>query len=107
MSSPTERRPGGVPISRREFIAATAVAPLLASACGRRAPFDAAAFSVPAESHVALLPADSYRIDFADLILRGLRELRVDVRGKRVLLKPNLVEYEPGTAINTNPLVVA
>jgi uncharacterized protein (DUF362 family) len=107
MSSPTERRLGGVPISRREFIAATAVAPLLASACGREAPFDAAAFRVPAESHVALLPADSYRIDFADLILRGLRELRVEVRGKRVLLKPNLVEYEPGTAINTNPLVVA
>jgi len=29
------------------------------------------------------------------------------VRGRRVLLKPNMVEYEPGTAINTNPLVVA
>ena len=24
-----------------------------------------------------------------------------------MLLKPNMVEYEPGTAINTNPLVVA
>src|SRR5262245_65199038 len=29
------------------------------------------------------------------------------VRGKRVLLKPNMVEYERGTAINTNPRVVA
>ena len=106
MSSPFERRADGMPISRREFIAAAAAAPLLA-ACGRRAPFDAAAFTIPAESPVALLSADSYQVDFADLILRGLRELRVDVRGKRVLLKPNLVEYEPGTAINTNPLVVA
>jgi uncharacterized protein (DUF362 family) len=33
--------------------------------------------------------------------------LGVDLRGKRVLLKPNMVEYEPGTAINTHPLVVA
>jgi uncharacterized protein (DUF362 family) len=105
MSSPFERRADGMPISRREFIAAAA--PLLAAACGRRAPFDAAAFTIPTESPVALLPADTYQVDFADLILRGLRELRVEVRGKRVLLKPNLVEYEPGTAINTNPLVVA
>ena len=40
------------------------------------------------------------------MIGRGLRELRIDVRGKRVLLKPNLVEYEPGTVINTHPHVV-
>ncbi len=93
MSSRIERRTDGMRISRREFIAAAAAAPLLAAACGRRPPFDAAAFKIPAESHVALLPADSYRIDFADLILRGLRELRVEVRGKRVLLKPNMVEY--------------
>jgi uncharacterized protein (DUF362 family) len=46
-------------------------------------------------------------VDFADLITRGFRELGVDVRGRRVLLKPNMVEYEPGTAINTHPLVVA
>jgi uncharacterized protein (DUF362 family) len=31
----------------------------------------------------------------------------VDVSGRRVFLKPNMVEYEPGTIINTNPLVVA
>ena len=30
----------------------------------------------------------------------------MDVRGKRVFLKPNMVEYEAGTAINTDPLVV-
>ena len=41
------------------------------------------------------LSAPSYDVDFADLIGRGLRELQVDLRGKRVLLKPNLVEYEP------------
>jgi len=31
---------------------------------------------------------------------------RLDVRGKRVLLKPNLVEFEPESSINTHPLVV-
>ena len=30
----------------------------------------------------------------------------MDVRGRRVLLKPNLVEYEPGTVINTHPNVI-
>ena len=46
-------------------------------------------------------------MDLSDVVFRGLRELQIDVRGKRVLLKPNMVEYEPGTAINTHPLVVA
>ena len=47
-----------------------------------------------------------YDVDFSALIGRGLRDLGVDVRGKRVFLKPNMVEYEAGTAINTDPLVV-
>jgi uncharacterized protein (DUF362 family) len=35
-----------------------------------------------------------------------LSEHKLDVRGRRVLLKPNLVEFDPGTSINTNPLLV-
>ena len=62
---------------------------------------------LPARSAVALLPASSYAADLADLIYRGLGLLQVDVTGKRAFLKPNMVEYESGTAINTNPLVVA
>ena len=56
---------------------------------------------------MGLFSAADYRADFADVICRGLETLRIDVRGKRVLLKPNLVEYENGSCINTNPLVVA
>ena len=41
-------------------------------------------------------------MDLADVIGRGLGALNVDVKGKRILLKPNLVEYEPGTVINTH-----
>jgi uncharacterized protein (DUF362 family) len=108
--SHSERR-GGVDrffdarLTRRGFLG-TLTVPVLAAACARR-PYDPQEFEHANRSDVALLPADSYAADFSDVIGRGLRELGVDVRGKRVFLKPNLVEYEPGTAINTNPLVVA
>ena len=58
-------------------------------------------------SAVGLFPAANYAADFEEIIGRGLRELGVDVRGRHVLLKPNMVEYESNTAINTHPLVVA
>ena len=58
-------------------------------------------------SAVGLFPAADYAADFAEIIGRGLRELGIDVRGRHVLLKPNMVEYESNTAINTHPLVVA
>src|SRR6187401_457439 len=93
------------PLSRRDFIA-TLTLPLLASACDRP-PYDRRKFSVPASSVVGLFPAASYAVDMADVVFRGFTELGVDLRGKRVLLKPNMVEYEPGTSINTNPVVVA
>jgi len=94
----------GLRISRRQFVGALTI-PLVAAGCSRR-PYDPRRFSKPDRSSVALLSAPSYDVDFSDLIGRGLRELGVDVRGRRVFLKPNMVEYEPGTAINTNPLVV-
>lgn len=97
-------RTGLSSVTRREFLGAVSVA-LLASACSRPK-FDATRFHLPDRSAVGLFDAPSYDIDFSDLIGRGLRELGVDVRGRRVFLKPNMVEYEPGTAINTNPLVV-
>ena len=39
--------------------------------------------------------------------LDGLRAVSTDVRGASVLLKPNLVEYDPGAVINTDPRLVA
>jgi uncharacterized protein (DUF362 family) len=94
----------GAHLTRREFVGALSI-PVLAAGCSRPL-YDPRRFSVPGRSPVALLPAPSYEVDFSDLIGRGLRELGVEVTGRRVLLKPNMVEYEPGTAINTNPLVV-
>jgi uncharacterized protein (DUF362 family) len=62
---------------------------------------------VPGRSAVGLFPAADYSVDLADVIGRGLVELKINVRGLSVLLKPNMVEYEEGHAINTHPLVVA
>ena len=92
-------------LSRREFLATLAI-PVVAAACRRR-PFDPSLFKLPEVSPVGLFPANDYFVDFKELIGRGLRELEIDVRGRRVLLKPNMVEYENGSAINTHPLVVA
>ena len=94
-------------LSRREFLtAATVLLPAFAASC-ERPPYDRRQFTLPGRSAVGLFPAATYDVDFADLITRGLRELGIDVRGRRVLLKPNMVEYQLGTAINTHPLVVA
>jgi uncharacterized protein (DUF362 family) len=92
-------------LSRRHFLGTLAL-PFVASACARTPPYDPAGFHVPDRSDVLLLPADSYDIDFSDLIGRALADLRMDVRGRRVFLKPNMVEYEPGTLINTDPRVI-
>ncbi len=40
-------------------------------------------------------------------MLEGARACGLDVAGKRVLLKPNLVEFNAATAINTDPRVIA
>ncbi len=93
-------------VSRRAFLALP-LAAAVASACRRQGPpFVESDFSVPRSSRVGLFPAADYSVDTADVIGRGLRELGVNVRGLSVLLKPNMVEYEAGHAINTHPLVV-
>jgi uncharacterized protein (DUF362 family) len=96
----------GAGLSRRHFLGTIAVPLVAAAACSRR-PYNAVEFVHDTESAVAILPAASYAVDFAELIGRGLRETGLDLHGKRVLLKPNIVEYESGTAINTHPMVVA
>lgn len=94
-------------LTRRAFM----TLPLAAAgavACRREGPpFVEADFQLPARSTVGLFPAADYSVDLVDVIRRGLSEVGVDVRGLSVLLKPNMVEYEAGHAINTHPLVVA
>lgn len=58
-------------------------------------------------SHVSVIRAGSYSDDLVSRILEGVKQCGLDVRGQRVLLKPNLVEFDPKTCINTDVAVVA
>lgn len=92
-------------ITRRTFLSLPLITAATA-ACRQGPPLDERAFRVPDRSAVGLFPATSYAQDHSSVISRGLVELGVDVRGRSVLLKPNIVEYESGHAINTDPSVV-
>ena len=69
-------------------------------------PFDRSDFPEPGRSAVAVLRAETYDGDLEGIVLDGLRLVRADVRGKSVLLKPNLVEFVKGASINTDPRMV-
>ena len=57
-------------------------------------------------SRTAILHADSYARSLEEKITDGLRLFGLKLRGKTILVKPNLVEYIPGAEVNTNPLLV-
>ncbi len=94
---------------RREFLQASAGAALLASLprCSEAEPWDASAYVKPPSSRVAILRADRYDAPLRDILLAGLELFRLDVRGRKILLKPNFVEFDPGGVINTHPALLA
>ena len=61
----------------------------------------------PARSHVAILNAHQYSEKLGEVLFDGLKLFNLDLTGKSVLLKPNLVDYIPGAHINTHPVLVA
>lgn len=63
-------------------------------------------FRRKAKSNVAILECASYE-SAHNVVDEGLRLIQPAVKGKSVLLKPNLVEYSPNTCINTHPTVIA
>ncbi len=58
-------------------------------------------------SRVAILREENYSQRIGEALLAGLQLFPLYVHGKNVVLKPNLVDYIPGSAINTHPLLVA
>src|SRR5436309_14706432 len=60
----------------------------------------------PKRSRVAILHADQYSDKLDALVDDGLRLFNLDVRGKSVLLKPNIVEYIPERPVNTDAQLV-
>jgi len=93
-------------ISRRTFLLALGGVGLTAASylLGKRV------FKPAREEPVFIAQARSYQADLAGVLLAGFRELGVrpeEIRGKRILLKPNMVEISLGAPqINTHPLVV-
>jgi uncharacterized protein (DUF362 family) len=57
-------------------------------------------------SRVAILRAESYSHSLESVLHSGLELFHLDLHGKTVLLKPNLVDYIAGNHINTHPLLV-
>ena len=87
-------------ITRREMLAASAAVAGAASlaACNEERRL------VP--SRVSIVRAPAYDQRVYETVRGLLEEHRVDVRGRHVVLKPNLVEFEPESFINTHPLLV-
>lgn len=96
-------------LDRRQFLKGAITIPLAAGihGCASPAPWSTSAYRKRARSRVAILEAASYDIRLKEILLAGLKLFRLSVRGKTVVLKPNLVEYDPAAVINTHPAVIA
>jgi len=84
----------------------TSVLPVFGG-CSSRSPWERAAYRKQETSQVAIVEAQSYDTSLQDIVRRGLQLFRVPVHGKTVVLKPNLVEYDPAGVINTHPALIA
>ena len=89
-------------VTRREWLAAAAGASAL-SACRSISP--TAAPNAPAP-RVSILRVPAYDQSLYGIMRRIVADHELDVRGRSVVLKPNLVEFEPESSINTHPLLV-
>ena len=91
MSDHSDPKPAGG-ITRRDLLLAGAGGLLLASGLllvPKRY------FRMPQQAQIFVTKVAHYQLDIADAITRGVRELGVfpeELKGKRILLKPNLVE---------------
>ena len=93
-------------VTRRDFLIGSAA---LAAGASVSAPFFLPKYHSdrrPRRSRVAVLHVEQYSQQIDQILAEGLRLFPINVRGKAVVLKPTLVDYLPGNAINTHPLVV-
>ena len=92
-------------IDRRTFLRGAVAGGAIATAggLGLRAllreppPWDEAAFPPPGDARVAVLSGHRLRGTVESTVLEGLRAIDADVVGANVLVKPNLVEFDPTT----------
>lgn len=92
--------------SRRNFLVGSAA---LAAGASVSVPFFLPKYHAvrrAKRSRVAILHVEQYSQRIDEILASGLRLFRINVQGKTVVLKPNLVDYIPGNAINTHPTLV-
>ncbi len=95
-------------MNRREFLRASAAAsvfPLLGG-CEHSNRWERDAYRKGEHSRVAILAAERYDGALQHIVLQGLKLFELDVKDKVILLKPNMVEFDPGGVINTHPALV-
>jgi len=85
-------------LTRRELLTAAAGAVMM-TGCGIE-------LRSIAPARVSILKVPAYDQTIYDTMRRLLVEHLGDVRGRNILLKPNLVEFEPASSINTHPMLV-
>jgi len=93
-------------LTRRDFLVGSAA---MAAGASVSAPFLLPNYQGdqrPRRSRVAILHAERYNHELDQILAAGLRLFPINVRDKTVVLKPNLVDYTPGDAINTHPMLV-
>jgi uncharacterized protein (DUF362 family) len=94
-------------LPRRELLKTAVTLGLGAVAgCGKTPTWKPSAYRKAPSSRVAIVKAASYASNLTQLVVDGIKLCGLVVKGKRVLLKPNLVEYESDTVINTNPALI-
>ncbi len=92
-------------IKRRDLIPLSAIGSVGLYAATRSKPLPRPVSAQP--SRVAVVKAANYEADLVGQMSRGIAGCGLSVRGKKVLLKPNLVEFDAATCINTDARVVA
>jgi uncharacterized protein (DUF362 family) len=90
-------------VTRRQALAAGLGGTVL-TGCSRPSTKQTAGRHAP--SNVTVVKAPAYSMEIYDTVYRLVSNHRLNVRGKRIVLKPNLVEFDGNTCINTHPLVV-
>jgi uncharacterized protein (DUF362 family) len=83
-------------ITRRRWMGGASAAVVLEGCAGKRASWEP----------VSIYRAGTYSEDLYELVRRVITDHKLNVRGRRVVLKPNLVEFDERTVINTHPKLV-
>ncbi len=92
-------------LDRRRFLGSAAGLTVTAGVTAQWVWPKQAVFYRKPRSFAAVLDATDYSDKIEALLLEGLRLFRLNVPGKSVLLKPNLVEEVPGP-VNTNSVLI-